>query len=861
MHRRASIGGIVSLGSFVLACLVPVAIAQAGAETPTQTVVAGAQYKAGGTHRCLFGSDYRDLWTTPVTLEVLNLQTEAGGLSPVRRVGGQQTKGLAMKGKDGKNYTFRGIYKDASDLLDEDLRGTVVESILQDQMAAQHPASEVIVRVLSDAASVPCPSWRLVVMPDDPALGQFQKDFAGAIGAFAEYPSAVTDTNPGFRGVTAIIDHLELYRRLEAGEGDRADVRALLRARLLDIFMGDWDRHRKQWRWAKFPGSPLWTPIPEDRDQAFSRYEGFVLDNARRRDGRLQQLGPRYERLTGLTFNGWEQDRRLFAGFEQDAYRETAQGLREKLTDAVIESAARAMPAEWYKISGARLVADLKARRDALPQIAEAYYRHLAGRVDVYLTNRSDLAEARRQSNGDTELSVRVVGADGQPAGEPYFHRVFHKSETEEVRVYALDGNDKLLITGGPGIRIRMIGGGGNDTLDATGSGDAKLSDSSGGSKAVDASLDERPYTPPPPNKNAPWIPPRDWGGETFTMPWFGYNADIGLFAGWGVEYHRFGFRAEPYTARHRIRAGYAFGEKNGRIDYLGEYRRENRGSYFGLHAYASGVEVLRYYGLGNETTNTQGKDYYKVNSNQIVLYPTFNLPLGKKTTLTIGPALKYTDTQQDHAQLLSTENPYGSGKFGELGAHAVLAFDTRDNLDYTRKGFFLAARGTYYPEAWDVEKAFGQVNGNANFYVSGGKWITLALRGGGKKILGDKYPFQEAAYIGGAGLGVGSLNEPDSTLRGFRARRFGGDGSLWGNADLRLTVSHITLLVPGHWGVYGLADTGRVYLKGESSDTWHTGVGGGIWLSFLNYRSTFSAGIAHSKEEDLFYFKGGFTF
>src|SRR5215470_1457431 len=228
----------------------------------TRKVVAEARYdKAGGFKRGFFGSDYRKVWATPITVEVLDLKTEAGGLTPTRRVGGQQTKGLALRGKDGGNYTFRGIAKDPSDLLEEDLRGTVVESLLEDQMSGQHPGSELVVRGLLEAAGVPVPKWRIVVMPDDPVLGQFQKDFAGAIGMFAEYPMPKSDGREGFMGATEIDDHLTLYKHLAEDPAERADVRAFLRARLMDIFMGDWDRHRKQWRWARIPGQPAWVPI------------------------------------------------------------------------------------------------------------------------------------------------------------------------------------------------------------------------------------------------------------------------------------------------------------------------------------------------------------------------------------------------------------------------------------------------------------------------------------------------------------------------------------------------------------------------------------------------------------------------
>ncbi len=837
------------------------AVAPWGASVPwasaeTRTVVAGAQYAASGAHRFSFGADYRDLWTTPVTVDVLDLGREAGGLSPVGRVGGQQTKGLALKGADGHSYTFRGLEKDAETLLEEDLRGTVVEDLLQDQMAAHHPASEVIARVLLEAAGVPCPRWRLVVLPDDPALGSFRQEFAGAVGVFGEYPTAGPGGTPGFHGITAVIDHLEMYSRLEAGEGDRVDDRALLRARLLDILMGDWDRHRKQWRWARM-GGPLWAPIPEDRDQAFSRYEGLVLDLARGRDARFQKLRAKYPDIGGLVWNGWDQDRRLLVGLTREDYERTAESLRAAITDPVIENAARAMPEEWYRLDGARLTRILEARRDSLPEIALRYYRHLADRVDVYLTTKPEVVEARRLPGGDLDVRVRHVGSDGAP----WFERRFLARDTQEVRFYALDGDDRVEVTGeGGGIRVRMVGGAGTDSLVAKGAGNARLSDTGGESRAVGASTDGREYVAPPPPKNAPWIPPRDFGSETWTVPWLGYNGDLGVFLGWGVEHLRFGFRKDPYSSRHLLRAGYAFAEKDFKAEYRGEFRRENRDSSWALTTYVSGVEVQRFYGLGNETVNTGDDDFFKVSSREALVYPSFTLPLGRRASLTFGPALKYADTDDDPAQFIGQVDPYGSGIFGEAALYAAAAYDGRDSTAFTRRGFFLAARGTWFPPVLDVDSGFGQVNGNASVYVSAGHWLTLAARVGGKRVFGA-YPFQEAAYLGGSGLGAGSLAEPDYTLRGFRARRFGGDGSAWGNADLRLRVSRVTLMVPSHWGVFGFVDSGRVWLEGETSDTWHTGFGGGVWVSLLNYRNTFSAGLAHSKEDDLFYVKGGFTF
>ncbi len=851
--------------SFGIACSTVLCLGLAGtsrsADAPERRTVVAGRYPGGGFKRFMLGANYRDTWSTPIAVEVLDLAKEGGGLTPTRRVGGQQTKGLALSGADGRSYTFRGLEKDASHLLDavdEDLRHTVIADILNDQMSAQHPGSELIARGILEAASIPVPDWRMVVLPDDARLGEFRKDFAGAVGVFAVYPQAAKGAVPGFLDATEIVDHRELYQRLEAGT-DAPDVEALLRARLVDVLMGDWDRHRKQWRWARVPGNERLVPLPEDRDQAFSRYEGYLLGRVRGLDPRFQDFEARYAGIGGLTFNGWEQDRRLLVGRSREAFVRAAEDLRARLPQPALEKAVRNLPPEWFDRDGASVLAALAARRDALPEIAGRYHDHLSQDVDVYLTDQAERVEARRLPNGDLEVTVRRT-ADGD-AGTPSFARRFDGRQTEEVRFYTLGGDDTVAVTGGGrGPRVRMIGGKGDDVLDASGSGNAKLSDAEGTNRAAGAPHDARPYTAPPPPKNAPWIPPRDFTRESWGRPWLAYSGDLGAFVGSGFHTHSYGFRKTPFANAHDLRAGYSFGQRSGRADYVGVFHRENRRSSFGLFGYASGVDVLRFYGFGNETAPAADEDFNKVGANQFLVLPTFQQPLGRRGLLVVGPLAKYSENERDEVQLVNALAPYGSGSFGELAVHGMLAWDGRDSALFPRRGVFAAVRGTYFPEAWDVLSHFGQVNGNVNAYLSAGTAATLALRVGGKKVFGD-YPYFEAATLGAGGVGVNALAEPEDTLRGFRARRFSGDASAWANGSLRLRLSRITLIVPGTWGVEGFADTGRVWLEGETSDTWHVGVGGGIWVSLLKDRAAFSAGIAHSKESDLFYVKGGFAY
>jgi surface antigen Omp85-like protein len=853
----------LGLALFVMAVLA--AASSHGQDVERKTAVAGAQYKKGGFHRFFFGDNYRDVWATPVAVEVLDLQHEAGGLSPAFRVGGQETHGLAMAGKDGRNYTFRGVDKNAADLLpDEQLKGTVVESMVADAMSGQHPGSELIARGLLEAAGVRCWGWRLVVMPDDPALGEFRADFAGLIGTFAEYPSAKSATNPGTWDITEIVDHLELFKRIESGDGERADYKALLKARLLDIMMGDWDRHRKQWRWARFAGSDLWEPIPEDRDQAFSRYEGMVATFVRTQDGRFQDYGPEYHHFGGLTWNGQEQDRRLLVGLQRSDFAEAAAALKAALTDDKIDAAVRLLPPEWYAKGGARLASDIKARRNGLPRAAMQFYERLADDVDVYMSNRDDLAEAKRLPNGDLDVRVSLLGPDGRAAGEPYYSRVFHPKETHEVRLYGLGGNDRFVVTGGQGsIKVRAIGGDGDDVLDDRQGGGSRLSDAAGRHevlKGPGTSIDTRLYVPPPPDKNAPWVPPVDFGKRD-SLDFVGhYNQDIGVYLGGWFEIRTFGFREDPYSTRHVFSAGYSTSRQNGRFSYRGIYRRENRSSYYGFALRASGIDVLRFYGFGNATSQTGNEDFYKVDAKQVAVYPSFTAPVSQQLHFTIGPILRYTDTAQTTDQFINASKPYGTGKFGEAGLAGGLVADTRDNTVFPRRGIRFALRSAVYPATMDVTSTFGNLSGELSGYATGGP-ATLALRVGGKRVFGA-YPYFEAAAIGGPGpLAETTLEEPSGNVRGFPARRYAGDGSLFGNAELRLRLFPLTIVIPGHLGILGFADSGRVFLSGDAANAWHTGYGGGLWLSFLNDIMAVSVAYGHSKEDDAMYFKGGFSF
>jgi hypothetical protein len=827
----------------------------------TRQATAGEQYGAGGLHRLMLGNDYRDLWTTPIEAEVLDMESFAGGLTPVMRVGGQQSKGLALKGADGRDYTFRGVDKDPSGILPEDLQETVVDEIVQDQIASSHPAGALVAEALCHAAGVPAVDSRIVVLGDDPALGEFREVFAGTLGTIAVYPQPVSDTNPGFEGATQIVDHLELYAAIRRGPADRVDAEAFLRARLLDVFIGDWDRHRKQWRWAKFPGSDLWQPIPEDRDQAFSRYDGILMTLLRPRQPRFVVFGPDYPKMLGLTWNGWEQDRVLLTGLEWPVWERIAVDLQERMTDEVIERAARRLPPEYFAIDGERLIEALRARRDGLPAAARDYYELLAGEVEAHGTDQPEVADIRWSREGELEVTIAPFAPDGSATDDPVYRRRFKPGETEEVRVFLHGGDDRAVVQGPRGtIRLRVIGGEGRDVLDDSLTGGTRFYDASPETEVhegPETSLDTRPYDRPVPVPHVPWLPPRDWGHQILSVPYAGWSADYGFFLGTGIDLQTYGFRKNPYSTRHTIRGGYAFRAESARFDYRGEFRRENSEAFTNLHAFASGLEILRYYGPGNETPDTEDDDFYKVKQRQYLFAPAYTFPLVGALDLSIAPVVRYASTRDEEGALIGELEPYGAGTYGQLGAALRVDLDSRDNPAAATRGIHLQATGAVYPSWWDVDETFGQLRGDVSTYLTArGRFeTTLALRVGGQHNWG-RYPFHESAFIGGGGFFGGS-----QTVRGLRQNRYAGDSAVYGNLEVRTRLGRMTLVLPADIGVFALADVGRVFLEGEDSDEWHPGLGGGLWLSYLNRNNTVSIAVAESEERVALYIRFGFAF
>src|SRR5690606_37904056 len=213
-------------------------------------------------------------------------------------------------------------------------------------------------------------------------------------------------------------------------------------------------------------------PVPLDRDQAFAKYDGFLLGIGRQAGvPQLTNYGRAYSGMLGATWNGRDLDRRFLVGLEQPVWDSVAQALAAALTDSVIAEAGR-------------------------------YYRLLAGEVDVHATSGSDRALVSRLPDGTVELTVTAVGDS-----VPYLTRQLHPKETRELRVFLKGGDDTAMVRGvGGGPKIRLLGGEGNDRLvDSSGGGSLHFyDDPAGPTRTVGLSAPVNRGTWSPPSGSSP---------------------------------------------------------------------------------------------------------------------------------------------------------------------------------------------------------------------------------------------------------------------------------------------------------------------------------------------------------------------
>lgn len=840
----------------------------------TIRAAASKQYKAGGFKKFLMGANYRDVWAQEIEVPVFDVLSERGGLEILKKGGGMQTRSLRMEAENKKQYVLRSIEKYAENAIPAAIRKTFAADLVQDQISASHPYGALVVPYLADAVGIFHTNPQAVYIPEDPQFGPFTNTFAGLMAVYEERPNNAAASDLFFGAGEKVKSTFDVLEDLRDDNDNRIDDNFVVRNRLFDMWIGDWDRHDDQWRWVRHDDPDgkghLYKPIPRDRDQAFFINEGLIPKIVSRKWAlpKVEGFDEQVRWAPGLSNNARFFDRSFTTEADWSDWQKEVEFLQKNLTDEIIESSIKKWPAEVYELTGERTIKNLKSRRADMPRFAREHYLFLSKEVEVVGSDKDELFVVKRIDDEQTKVSVYKLKKKSE-RGQLVYERVFLKSETKEVRLFGLGGQDEFELSGdvNKGIKVRILGGRKKDSV---------LDESnvkSGGKKTIvyDKSV-EVEKSKETKVKLAKDNETNAYNRKSFKydilMPQISaqYNPDDGIFLGAGFLFTKNNWRKETYAAKHQLifnaafaTGSYSFNYNGSVTEVLGKWgvdlEAENQTPYFVNNFFGLGNDSkFDFEGVNQASTEEDPIQFYRIRTDRASYGASLFRNFGTASKFSFGPLYRSARIDDNDNNFLLNGSNIDVNKVSQLheyaGGQAEIVLDSRDNKVITKRGAKLELNAKQLWGVNDRSENLGELSGKFSFYLTPrATSITFANRTGVTHINGD-FEFFNAATLGGR-----------SNLRGFRRTRFYGETAFYNNTDIRLKLfSFNSYLFPAKIGLIGFYDVGRVWLEGENSDTWHNSAGVGIWLAPAN-AIVMSFNMSFTEEENLPSVTFGFLF
>ena len=840
-----------------------IAFAKCFSQSDSITVTIKPSYDSvSGLHRFLLGENYRKLWATPVKVKVFSLSKEKGGLTVIKQGGGLQTRSLRLRDKSGKEWVLRTLEKYPERKLPPNLKKSIVKDIMVDQITTANPFAALTVPPFADALGIPHANPQIVYVADDEALGEYRNDFANKVFLFEERDA---------EGDADSDNSAKVQDKLKADNDVSIDQTIVLRARLLDMLLGDWDRHEDQWRWqkAKNKKEVVYTPIPRDRDQVYYKTSGVFpwIVSHQFLMSKFQGFHESIRDIQGWNVNARYFDRLFLTSLDEAQWKEQIAYVQSKITDSLINAAIQLLPPPIYALSGKDITAKLMARRKNFEKEALDYYRFISKNVDVAASDKYELFDVNYTNDSKVNVTIYKTKKTGEK-DKVIYQRIFDPAVTKEVRLYARGGSDAFSVTGNQQspIKVRMIGGDDVDSFyvepNSPNRSHLYIYDRKDQTniipKGIDAKL--RLGKDSSVNKYDSNSFKYNYSGPVFSAD---YNTDDNLIlrVGWLSVTH--GFRKEPYAAKQEFWMNYSTGRNFFRLIYDGDFKKVFGNNDLFVNIYSRGPHYIRnFFGIGNDTKfpdkGNRKISYYRTRFDFVTADARIRHPLTKYLSFNYGIRAQYYTSNADKninnsLDSFSNSNPskdvFSSKYF--VGPATGLVYDSRNNNILPGGGIHAQLNVFGMKELNSEKNSFAQFIIDFDHYLALNKDSTfvLANRVGAGTTAGHPDFFQ-LLYLSGT-----------TNLRGFRNYRFAGRSYAFHNVELRLKLFDFTsYLLPGTVGLTLFNDVGRVWEPGESSTTWHDGYGAGIYIQPAQI-TLIQIQAGHSSEGWLPYVRLGFRF
>ncbi|WP_241448739.1 metallophosphoesterase [Aquimarina pacifica] len=798
----------------------------------------------------LWGDHYRYVYGTDINAPIATLDTLMGGFTVDRQGGGQVTRSLRILDKEGKRYSLRAMRKSSSQFLQkgafkntyigDGFDDTVTEGVLSDFYTSSYPYAFLAVGPLAKAIGVYHTNPSIYYIPKHPALKEFNENFGNELYFLEERPGKEHKEEVSFGSPDDIESTDDMLSNLRKDEKYKIDEENYIRTRLFDMILGDWDRHSDQWRWARFDNQKesLYRPIPRDRDQVFSNYDGIILDIVKfivPLARKFQVYDSDLDKVRWINTSGIPLDMALIQNSGKDVWTQQAQYIKENISDAVIEKAFARLPKEVQDDTVEQIKENLKSRINNIEDIAERYYEYFSRHAIITGTDKDDLFEIVRTDNS---TDIKVSRIKGKSKNPPFIKRTFSSNETKEIWIYGLDDDDTFVVKGSGinPIKIRIVGGQNNDVYTIENGKKIKLYDHKSKKNTVKK------------KGNAKYIKSDIYDynvydyhkfiSKTNTIaPFIGFNPDDGMNINVSDTYTINGFKNSPYHSKHIFGAAYYFQTEGYDLSYSGEFIKAIGNWNFLMDAkYTSENFAQNFFGYGNNTKNFDedlGMDYNRVKTGIwfFGIGASSKNQYGSEFSITTGfQGVEVQDTQDRFITsglgFITSDSSFFDRKYF-TNLDVVYSFESYDNAINPTRGMFFNLKVGANMNIEDADRTFGYIHPRLGFYnaITRNRKLVLKTDAMAEINVGDSFEFYQGANLGGT-----------KGLRGYREERFTGESALAISNDLRYSFNKFkTGLLPLQLGVFTGYDIGRVWLDGEDSDIWHDSFGGGMWINAID--------------------------
>ncbi|OEK07814.1 phosphoesterase [Flavivirga aquatica] len=853
-------------------------------DTQVASIYAQEEITKSGFYKSLWGNRYREDFGTQVKAPTVNLDTLLGGLKPMRKGGGHQSKSLRLKDKQGRQYVMRALRKNAIQYLqavgfkDQYIEGqfndTFTEDLLLDVFTGSHPYAPFTIGKLSDAVGVYHTNPVLYYVPKQKALGQYNNEFGNELYMIEERTDSGHGDKASFGFSNTLISTDDVLKKLNKDEDFLLDEAAYIRARLFDMLIGDWDRHEDQWRWAVFKekGKTVYRPVPRDRDQAFSiMADGALLNVTTTIVPALRLMRSFDEELKSpkwFNLEPYPLDMALINQSGKSVWDAQVTRIVNNLTDAVIYEAFKSFPPEVNQSTIKTIREKLIGRRANLQKISDSYYKHINKYAVIKGTNKDDWFDIERLPEGQTKVTAYRI-KKGKKDG--MFHqRTYTSTDTREIWIYGLDDDDRFEVfgTGNQLIRVKLIGGQNKDVYNITNGKKLKVYDhktknneflTSNGAKKLTDDYETNVYDYKKLKNNSNQF-----------IPSLGANPDDGFRVGFVNTVTRYGFERNPFTVQHIISGGYYFATQGFDFGYKGEFANVIGHMNLEIDAkFTSPNYSMNFFGFGNSTPNPEADendgldvdlDYNRVKLSTLKFAPSLIWRGRIGASFEIGLSYESIEVEETEGRFINDQFIGDDVEVNDdfYGIHAKYQFKNSNNEAFPTLGMLFAIE-TGYKNNTDESRGFGYLIPELGIdykLVSSGQ-LVLATKLKGHINFGDDFEFYQAANIGA-----------NNGLRGFRNERFTGKNAFVQSTDLRLNLHKMkTSLLPLNIGLYGGMDYGRVWVDNallldanHNSNGWNTSIGGGVYANAADMM-TFNLSAFSSDDGVRLAFRLGFGF